>query len=185
MVWFSDRQGCLQLRLSYMVPPLLITSFSKKASCTSLWGEKMFASCGGICTEYGHKSPTNHTAILFPIFDLKITLAIQLKLAVLAPLPRETVVTKNAWMGSNPLCSCLELFCISSGGSSPHYWGKGAVRWSLHSAMLRGLDFLQGMKKTSMWTPPFPSGTVASLRELPAGESIMLRGLVHFQVRKL
>lgn len=116
----------------------------------------MFVSYGGICTVYGHKSPTNRIAILFPSFDLKITLAIQLKLAVLAPLPRETVVTKNAWMGSNPLCSCLELFCISSGRSPRHYWGKGAVRWSLHSAMLRGLHFLQRMKDTIQMNTPIP-----------------------------
>lgn len=74
---------------------------------------------------YGYLA--SHIATLLFILHLKIDLDIQVKIAGVTTLLWEMCITKNAWIGNNPLCSCLELFWVSSGGSSPCYWGKCAV----------------------------------------------------------
>ena len=99
--------------------------------------------------------PATHIATLLLIFLLNITLVLQVKITVLATLPWEMVITKNAWVGSNLLCFCLELFWVSSGRPSVCYWGKWCAL-DLHWAMLRWFDFLQGMKKNIHINTPIP-----------------------------
>lgn len=90
-------------------------------------GKNVCIVCQSLYHAWIHRCPANHIAILLLIFHLKIILDIQVKIADLATLPWEMVISKNAWIGSNPLFSCLELFWISSGRPSLCYWGKCAV----------------------------------------------------------
>ena len=101
--------------------------------------------------------PATHIATLLLIFLLNITLVLQVKITVLATLPWEMVITKNAWVGSNLLCFCLELFWFSSGRPSVRYWGKCAVmciRSALSNAQMIWLS--AGNEKNIHINTPIP-----------------------------